>query len=109
MEASSRKTKEHGKRGFHTSARALAGQSGTEHTADSYFKDIDESQPTNSKVHQVDSSNDSGAPVAHANEKPATGNFSRAGPHTQEYETVSRARRAAVASPITDLLWHIGQ
>ncbi|EKM59994.1 uncharacterized protein PHACADRAFT_138385 [Phanerochaete carnosa HHB-10118-sp] len=71
-------------RGFSTSACAS-----TKHTADSYFKDVDGTDPTNPKVHQVDPSN-GGAPVARANEQPATGNFSRSGPDSPEYDTVSK-------------------
>ncbi|GJE87427.1 hypothetical protein PsYK624_035100 [Phanerochaete sordida] len=71
-------------RSFSTSARVS-----TKHTADSYFKEVDSAEPTNSKVHQVDPS-DGGAPVARANEKTATGHFSRAGPETKEYETASK-------------------
>ena len=43
----------------------------------------------NPKVHQVDSSGESGAPVARANEIPATGQYSRVGPESKEYATVS--------------------
>ncbi len=77
------------KRGFHTSARAFEEKGSEKHTADSYFKDVDSTEPVNPKVHQVDSSSDTGAPVARANEQPATGHFSRAGPESPEYETVS--------------------
>ncbi|KAI0089298.1 hypothetical protein BDY19DRAFT_136472 [Irpex rosettiformis] len=76
------------KRAFHTSARSLQEKDSTPHTADSYLKDVDDTAPVNPKVHQVDSSSDTGAPVALANEQPATGNFSRAGPDSPEYETV---------------------
>lgn len=71
-------------RAFSTSARAS-----TKHTAESYFKDVDSTEPTNPKVHQVDPST-GGAPVARANEQPATGGFSRAGPDSPEYQTVSK-------------------
>lgn len=70
-------------RGFSTSARSSAG-----HTAESYFKEVDTNKPANPKVHQVDSSAE-GATVARANEPPATGEFSRSGPDSAEYETVS--------------------
>jgi hypothetical protein len=60
------------------------GSSG-KHTSESYFKDIDNTEPVNPKVHQVDSS---GAPIARGNEQPTTGQFSRSGPDSTEYETV---------------------
>ncbi|KAI0638624.1 hypothetical protein C8Q77DRAFT_1048594 [Trametes polyzona] len=73
------------KRAFSTSARRL--EEG-KHTAESYFKDIDDSPPTSSKTHQVDGSA-TGSQVQRPNE-PMTGQFSRAGPDSKEYETVSR-------------------
>ncbi|KAJ3553900.1 hypothetical protein NM688_g3372 [Phlebia brevispora] len=74
------------RREFSTTALALQEEGKAEHTAETYFKDVDSTKPTNPKVHQVDPST-GGATVARANEQPATGDFSRAGPHTQEYET----------------------
>ena len=75
-----------GKRGFATSACAAAGGK-TGHTAESYFKDVDSTPPSSSKTHQVDSSV-AGAPVQRANE-PQTGDFTKRGPGTKDYETVS--------------------
>lgn len=74
-------------RGFSSSARVAQEAREEEHTAESYFKDVDETKPPNPKVHQVDPST-TGAPVARANEQPATGEFSRAGSQTEEYDTV---------------------
>ena len=70
-------------RGFSTSARASA-----KHDAETYQKEVDKNKPTNTKVHQVDSSAE-GATVARANEQPVTGEFSRLGPDSPEYKTVS--------------------
>ncbi|KAI0337944.1 hypothetical protein BDW22DRAFT_1363531 [Trametopsis cervina] len=77
------------KRAFHTSA--LRSEN-AKHTADSYFKDIDDAKPVNPKVHQVDSSSDTGAPVARANEHPATGPFSRSGSGSSEYESTQSSK-----------------
>ncbi|OSC97976.1 hypothetical protein PYCCODRAFT_1480984 [Trametes coccinea BRFM310] len=74
----------HQKRLFSTSARRLEDN---KHTADSYFKDVDHSPPSSQKTHQVDSSA-TGSQVVRPNE-PATGGFSRAGPGTKEYQTVT--------------------
>ncbi|KAI0329623.1 hypothetical protein GY45DRAFT_1279411 [Cubamyces sp. BRFM 1775] len=71
------------RRGFSTSARRLESK----HTAESYFKDVDNSPPASQKTHQVDSSA-TGSQVQRPNE-PMTGQFSRAGPDTKEYETVT--------------------
>ncbi|PCH40727.1 hypothetical protein WOLCODRAFT_162489, partial [Wolfiporia cocos MD-104 SS10] len=70
------------RRTLHTSARRLEE---TKHTAESYYKDVDDSPPENSKTHQVDPSG-TGAHVVRPNE-PVTGDFSRAGPQTKEYAT----------------------
>ncbi|CDO70348.1 hypothetical protein BN946_scf184755.g2 [Trametes cinnabarina] len=72
------------KRAFSTSARRLEDG---KHTAETYFKDVDQSPPSSQKTHQVDSSA-TGSPVIRPNE-PATGQFSRAGPDSKEYETVT--------------------
>ncbi|KAI9057648.1 hypothetical protein FKP32DRAFT_1583339 [Trametes sanguinea] len=72
------------KRAFTTSARRLED---SKHTAESYFKDVDNSPPSSQKTHQVDSSG-TGSQVVRPNE-PATGGFSRAGPDTKEYQTVT--------------------
>ncbi|KAI0832864.1 hypothetical protein BC628DRAFT_1529211 [Trametes gibbosa] len=71
-------------RSFSTSARRFEEK----HTADSYFKDVDRTPPASSKTHQVDASA-TGSQVSRPNER-MTGQFSRAGPETKEYETVTR-------------------
>ncbi|KAI0355446.1 hypothetical protein OH77DRAFT_1436956 [Trametes cingulata] len=71
-------------RSFSTSARRLDEG---KHTAESYFKDVDDSPPSSSKVHQVDSSG-TGGQVQRPHE-PMTGQYSRAGAGTKEYETVT--------------------
>lgn len=78
------------RRSFFTSARRLAEDDApeTEHTAESYFKDVGDTKPANPKIHQVDGSA-TGAPVMRGNDQPATGEFSRSGSQSQEYETVS--------------------
>lgn len=72
------------KRAFSMSARRLEDK---KHTADSYFKDVDNTPPASSKTHQVDGSG-TGSQIRRPNE-PMTGEFSRAGPESKEYETVS--------------------
>ncbi|KAI0722520.1 hypothetical protein C8Q76DRAFT_596036, partial [Earliella scabrosa] len=71
-------------RTFSTSASTFEAK----HTADSYFKDVDNSPPPSQTTHQVDSSA-TGSQIQRPNE-PMTGDFSRAGPQTKEYETVSK-------------------
>ncbi len=70
------------RRTFTTSARRLDSK----HTAESYFKDVDDSAPSSQKTHQVDSSA-TGSDVQRPAE-PLTGQWSRAGAQTKEYETV---------------------
>ncbi|KAI8989855.1 hypothetical protein BD414DRAFT_485351 [Trametes punicea] len=72
------------RRAFSTSARRLEEN---KHTAESYFKDVDHSPPSSQKTHQVDSSA-TGSQVIRPNE-PSTGQYSRAGPETKEYQTVT--------------------
>ncbi|TFK94880.1 hypothetical protein K466DRAFT_508657 [Polyporus arcularius HHB13444] len=72
------------RRTFTTSARRFDSK----HTAESYFKDIDNSAPSSQKVHQVDSSA-TGSDVQRPSE-PLTGQWSRAGAQTKEYETTSK-------------------
>ncbi|OJT15481.1 hypothetical protein TRAPUB_7352 [Trametes pubescens] len=73
------------KRAFSMSARRLEDQ---KHTAESYFKDVDTSPPASSKTHQVDGSG-TGSQIRRPNE-PMTGEFSRAGPESKEYETTTK-------------------
>ncbi|RPD67421.1 hypothetical protein L227DRAFT_538555 [Lentinus tigrinus ALCF2SS1-6] len=72
-------------RSFSTSARR---HEDSKHTAESYFKDVDSSPPP-SKTHQVDGSG-TGPDVQRPNE-PLTGQWSRAGAQTKEYETTSKS------------------
>ncbi|KAI0774707.1 hypothetical protein BD413DRAFT_603329 [Trametes elegans] len=72
------------KRAFSTSTRRPEEK----HTADSYFKDVDHTPPSSEKTHQVDSSA-TGSQVQRPNE-PMTGQFSRAGPDSKEYQTVTK-------------------
>lgn len=81
----SQKTTAYQRRRFSTSSW-VAAQS---HSSETYFKEADNYQPANPKVHQVDSSTD-GAPVARANEKVGTGDFSTKGPGDPEYQTMSK-------------------
>ncbi|CCL99485.1 uncharacterized protein FIBRA_01503 [Fibroporia radiculosa] len=71
-------------RTFHTSALRFD----TKHTAESYFKDVDDSPPQDAKTHQVDSSA-TGAQVTRGDDSD-TGEFSRKGPQTKEYATTSK-------------------
>lgn len=71
------------RRAFHSSARRLE----TKHTADSYFKDVDDTPPQSSKTHQVDPSG-TGAQVTRPNE-PHTGEFADTGAQSKEYDTTS--------------------
>lgn len=94
----------HQKRGFSSSARSSQKGEEAKHTAHSYFKDVDSTEPVNPKVHQVDSSGESGAPVARANEVPATGQYSRAGPDSPEYATVSHQHSVLIVSCGSEIL-----
>jgi len=70
------------RRSFHTSARRLEQK----HTAESYFKDVDDSPPQSSKTHQVDSSDNK---VATPNDL-EPGETSDMGSQTKEYQTVDK-------------------
>ncbi|KAI0691377.1 hypothetical protein BC835DRAFT_1212244, partial [Cytidiella melzeri] len=75
------------KRGLSSSTVALKDDKEGAHTVESYFEDVDDTQPVNSKMHQVESSSET-ASVAHANEHPVTGQPSRSGAGSREYESV---------------------
>ena len=70
------------KRHFSTSARSSA----VNHTTETYSKDVDITPPASQKVHQVDSSTN--GPDVQRPTEPLTGEWSRAGAKTKEYETV---------------------
>ncbi|KAI0782585.1 hypothetical protein C8Q75DRAFT_795841 [Abortiporus biennis] len=72
-------------RTFSTSARRLQDE---EHNAETYFKDVDDSPPTSAKTHQVDSG-ETGASIQRPHES-LTGQYSRAGSQTNEYQTMDR-------------------
>ena len=57
-----------------------------DHSAESYFKEVDSSPPSDASTYQVDSSSDK---VLRPH-KPPSGNFSQAGVGSEEYRTVDR-------------------
>ncbi|OCH94471.1 hypothetical protein OBBRIDRAFT_789159 [Obba rivulosa] len=81
------------KRTFMTSAHACQDKDKdkTNHTAESYLKDVDSTPPQSTKTHTVDGGETSASVVRpyEPNESP-TGQYSRAGPHTSEYQTVNK-------------------
>ncbi|PIL37603.1 hypothetical protein GSI_01297 [Ganoderma sinense ZZ0214-1] len=54
------------------------------HTAESYFKDVDHTPPPSEKTYQVDSAN----PTVQRPNEQMSGEYSCAGPETDEYATV---------------------
>lgn len=56
------------------------------HSADHYFKDVDENPPPDSSIHRVDASSE----AAQRPHEPPSGKWSQAGTQTSEYENVSR-------------------
>jgi len=70
-------------RGLHTSATSM--EEDKPHSAESYFKDVDETAPPDSKTHTVAY----GQEVQRASEPPS-GEWSRKGAESKEYDTVSR-------------------
>ncbi|KAI0758167.1 hypothetical protein C8Q74DRAFT_1390841 [Fomes fomentarius] len=84
LEKKSVSRQDHQKRAFSSSARALE----TKHTAQSYFKDIDNSPARSQKTYQVDGSGT--GPDIQRPDEPLTGPYSQAGANTKEYETVAK-------------------
>ncbi|TFK46986.1 hypothetical protein OE88DRAFT_1728773 [Heliocybe sulcata] len=70
-------------RSYHMSARRMAEDK--PHSAESYFKDVDETAPPDSKTHSVAY----GSEVQRASEPPS-GEWSRKGAESKEYDTVSK-------------------
>jgi hypothetical protein len=58
----------------------------SKHTAESYFKDIDESPPPDPKIHRVDHDH---VDVQRPHDHPS-GQWSQAGTKTKEYQNVSK-------------------
>lgn len=77
-------------RSLHTSTRLLRPPSepGTPkpHNADSYFKDVDETAPSDPTIHRVDATSE----AVQRPYEPPSGQWSQAGVRTSEYEHVSR-------------------
>ncbi|KAG1729594.1 hypothetical protein EDD22DRAFT_929221 [Suillus occidentalis] len=75
-------------RPLHTSTRLLRPQSSSElgtskpHNADTYFKDVDETAPSDPTIHRVDATSEA---VQRPYEAPS-GEWSQAGVRTREYE-----------------------
>lgn len=57
------------------------------HSADSYFKDVDSTPPTDSTVHRVDSSSD----TVQRPYEPPSGEYSQAGVQTEEYRSTEKS------------------
>ncbi|KAG1738766.1 hypothetical protein EDB19DRAFT_1877217 [Suillus lakei] len=75
-------------RSLHSSARLLHPSSGApkSHSADSYFKDVDETPPQDPTIHCVDAASE----AAQRPYEPPSGQWSQAGVRTSEYEHVSK-------------------
>lgn len=56
------------------------------HTADHYFKDVDENPPPDSTVHRVDAASD----AVQRPYEPPSGKWSQAGTQTSEYQTINK-------------------
>ena len=74
------------RRAFSSSSTRFADDKDKPHTAESYFKDVDETPPPSDRTYQVDSTS-VGEKVTRPNE-PLTGQYSRAGAQSKAYETV---------------------
>jgi len=59
----------------------------TQHSADNYFKDVDQTPPQDPTIHRVDAGSES----CQRPHEPPSGQWSQAGANTGEYENVSRA------------------
>ncbi|KAF5369685.1 hypothetical protein D9615_010161 [Tricholomella constricta] len=71
---------------FHTSRAVCSGNAEIKHTADSYQKDVDPTPPSDSSIYRVDPSSEC---VQKPHEAPS-GEWSRAGTRTSEYQSVSK-------------------
>ena len=60
--------------------------SGRDHSAESYFKEVDSSPPADSSTYQVDASSD----AVQRPHTPPSGKFSQAGVGSEEYSTVDK-------------------
>jgi len=65
-----------------------------DHSAESYFKEVDSSPPADASTYQVDGSSDK---VLRPH-KPSSGNFSQAGVGSEEYRTVDKQEPYEVPS-----------
>jgi hypothetical protein len=78
-------------RPLHTSTRLFRPQSSSElgtskpHNAESYFKDVDETAPSDPTIHRVDATSE----AVQRPYEPPSGEWSQAGVRTREYEHVS--------------------
>lgn len=74
-------------RPLHTSTRLLRPPSDTHkpHNAESYFKDVDETVPSDPTIHRVDATSE----AVQRPYEPPSGEWSQAGVRTSEYELVS--------------------
>ncbi|KAG2036701.1 hypothetical protein BDR03DRAFT_921132 [Suillus americanus] len=75
-------------RSLQTFTRPLYSSSGTPkpHSAESYFKDVDETAPLDPTIHCVDAASD----AVQRPYQPPSGQWSQAGVRTSEYECVSK-------------------
>lgn len=75
-------------RAFTRTTFALADQesSNNGHSAESYFKDVDSTPPSDSTVHRVDSSSD----AVQRPYEPPSGQYSQAGVQTEEYRSTDK-------------------
>ncbi|KAG2137059.1 hypothetical protein DEU56DRAFT_736903 [Suillus clintonianus] len=77
------------RRSLHMSTRLLRPSSGAPtkpHSADSYFKDVDETPPQDPTIHRVDAASE----AAQSSYEPPSGQWNQAGVGTSEYEHVSK-------------------
>jgi len=76
-----------------TSLRGYSKPSSSDHTSDSYAKDVDATPPSDSQVHRVDPNSES----VQKPHEPPSGEWSRAGVKTKEYENVDHAHPYAAS------------
>ncbi|KIK99003.1 hypothetical protein PAXRUDRAFT_133039 [Paxillus rubicundulus Ve08.2h10] len=84
--------------------RELQTSKPTSHTAESYFKDADETPPQDSSTYRVDSASE----AAQRPYEPPSGQWSEAGMKTEEYRNVSEDEPYDVLNPPEERLRYGG-
>ncbi|KIJ69679.1 hypothetical protein HYDPIDRAFT_104271 [Hydnomerulius pinastri MD-312] len=73
-------------RGVHSSIAVFASKDSQPHSADNYFKDVDESPPQDPSIHRIDAASE----AAQRPHEPPSGQWSQAGMKTDEYRNANK-------------------